>query len=345
MIRATMRAMIRSTIATAAVLLALASSAAAQNAVPALKTSATVTSDVVRIGDLVENAGPVADIPIFRAPDLGTTGAVATDRIVEAIRPHQLIDIDTRGLAQVIVTRASRPITAQEISESVAHALAGQNGIGAARNIQVSFDQNVRTLEVEPTVTGDLRVMALAYDPRTTRFDVTLDLPGSAELRRQTTRYTGTAVETVDAVTVDHPIDRGQVLQASDLTILRRPKAEAGGLISGSAAVGLAARRSLRPGQPLHSVDLMKPQIVQHNDPVTIVYEAPGVTLTLRGTAQDTGALGDTIGVLNAESKRVVQGVVVGPGRVAVSAVTTRLVENAPNPARVPVVMAPETTE
>jgi hypothetical protein len=88
--------------------LALAGSgtAAAQSARPALRASVTVQGDLVRIGDLVENAGPVANVAIFRAPDLGTTGAVATDRIVDAIRPYQLIDIDTRGLSEVSVARA-----------------------------------------------------------------------------------------------------------------------------------------------------------------------------------------------------------------------------------------------
>ncbi len=326
-------------------LLALSNAAAAQGALPALKASVTVSSDVVRIGDLVENAGPVADIPIFRAPDLGTTGAVATERVVEAIRPHQLIDIDTRGLTQIVVTRASRTIAPQEISEAVAQALAGRYGLGAARNLEVSFDQDVRALEIEPNVGGALQVAAVNYDPRSARFDVTLDLPGSVALRRQATRYTGTAIETVDAVAVDHPVERGQVLQAADLVTVRRPKAEAGGLVTMSAAVGFAARQSLRPGQPLRTADLMKPQIVQHNDPVVIVYEAPGVMLTLRGTAQEAGALGDTIGVLNAESKRVVQGVVIGPGRVAVGQIATRVVENVPDAARGPVVVAPRSAE
>ena len=49
--------------------------AAAQNA-PRLKPQAIVASDVVRIGDLIENAGVAASTPIFRAPDLGQTGAV-----------------------------------------------------------------------------------------------------------------------------------------------------------------------------------------------------------------------------------------------------------------------------
>ena len=63
----------------------------------------------------------------------------------------------------------------------------------------------------------------------------------------------------------------------------------------------------------------MKPNIVQRNDTVTLVYEAPGLVLTLRGQAQESGALGDTISVLNQQTKRVVQGVISGPGRVMVA--------------------------
>jgi flagella basal body P-ring formation protein FlgA len=324
--------MTRLTIATfALVFLALGGgAAAAETPAPALKASAIVSGDVVRIGDLVENAGPVADVPIFRAPDLGTTGAVATDRIVDAIRPHQLIGIDTRGLAEVIVTRASRAISAQEISGGVAAALAGQYGFADAHNILVRFDGDVRSLQVEPTATGPLQVLALSFDPHTLRFDVTFDLPSSAALRGQAARYTGTAIETVDAVAVEHPVERGEMLKASDLTILRRPKDDSGALSDLDAVVGLAARHALRPDQPLTASDVMKPEVVARNDIVTIVYQAPGVTLTLRGQARDGGALGDTIGVLNVESKRVVQAVVSGPDRVTVAAITTRVVDSGP---------------
>jgi flagella basal body P-ring formation protein FlgA len=341
--------MIRSSIPTFALVLALAAPLAnavtAQNATPALRASVTVTSDIVRIGDLVENAGPVADVPIFRSPDLGTRGAVATERIVEAIRPHQLVDIDTRGLAEVVVMRLSRAITAPEISARIAQVLSEQYSIGDTRNISVSFDHDVRTLQVEPDATSELQVVGLGYDTRTGRFDVTFDLPASAELHRHPARFTGTAIETVATVAVEHPVEHGEVLKESDLTILRQPKSESGAITDVGDAVGLAARRQLRPGQPLHAADLMKPEIVQRNDTVTIVYQAPGLVLTLRGQAQEAGALGSSIGVLNAESKRVVQAVISGPGRVTVSAVTTRLVDNAPAPAGDSTSAPPERSE
>jgi flagellar basal body P-ring formation protein FlgA len=328
MISKAIRRMIRQPVTALPVLVALGGAALAQNAPPpALKSSVTVTSDVVRIGDLVENAGPVANIPIFRSPDLGTTGAVDTDRIVDAIRPHELIGIDTRGLSDVLVTRASRTIPVQEISGRIAQSLAGQYGFGDAHNILVTFDRNVRTLQVEPDAVGELQVLSMAYDPRTTRFDATLGLPSSAEMRKQNTHYIGTAIATVDALTVDHPIERGQIIKASDVTVLRRPRAD-NVVTDTNLVVGMQARHPLLPSQPLNTADLMKPEIVQRSDSVTIVYQAPGITLTLRGQAQEPGALGDTISVLNVESKRVVSGVVTGPDRINVGAITTRVVDN-----------------
>ncbi len=140
---------------------------------------------------------------------------------------------------------------------------------------------------------------------------------------------TGTVVETVDAITVEHPVERGGVLRASDLTVLRRPKTEASAVLTNmGGAVGLAARHQLLPGQMLSGADLMKPEVIQRGDFVTIVYQAPGVTLTLRGLAQEAGAVGDTINVLNTESKHAMQAIVAGPGRVMVGAVTTRVVDN-----------------
>ena len=323
--------MVRLMLASFALLVALSGNASAQSAAaaPALKASVTVTGDIVTIGDLVENAGPVADVPIFRAPDLGTTGAVATDRVLEAIRPHQLIGIDTHGLADVIVTRASRAITPRDISDRVAKALAGQYGFGAAPNILVNFDGDVRAVQVEANATGDLQVLALSYDPRTTRFDITLNLPDSTQLARQPMRYTGTAIETVEALAVNRPIERGELIAASDLTTVRQPRAESNtALTDANAAIGRAARHSLRPGQPLAAADLMKPEIVARNDTVTIVYQVPGVTLTLRGEAKEAGALGDTIGVINVESKHVVQAIVSGPDRVMIGPISNQLVDN-----------------
>src|SRR5438067_4910733 len=129
-------------------LVALALPAAAQDG-PALKARAAIAGEIVRIGDLVDNAGAVADVAIFRAPDLGQTGSVSASRVIDAVRPHQIIGLDTRGLAEVAVTRLSRAITPADIEARVLRALAGQYAAADAKDLTLSFDNAVRTLHVE----------------------------------------------------------------------------------------------------------------------------------------------------------------------------------------------------
>src|SRR5712691_12622417 len=118
-------------LATFAVLAALATPAAAQitgaipPATPALKRDVTVSSDLVRIGDLIDNAGASARVPIFRAPDLGQSGMVSAARVVEAVRAHGFPIVETRGVAEIAVTRASRLITVKDLEARIANALAG----------------------------------------------------------------------------------------------------------------------------------------------------------------------------------------------------------------------------
>ena len=132
----------------------------------------------MRIGDLVENAGAVADVPIFRAPDLGQTGNVSAARVIEAVRPHQIIGLNTRGLAEVAVTRLSRTIQPPDIEARIVRALSGQYGAVDPQNLTVSFDNEIRTMQVETGADADLRVLRVAYEPRSGRFDVSFEVPG-----------------------------------------------------------------------------------------------------------------------------------------------------------------------
>lgn len=308
-----------------ALLLVLGHPAAAASApaAPRLKELVAVSSEIVRIGDLVENAGAAADIPVFRAPDLGQTGAVAASRVADALRRYDVADVDTAGLSEVVVTRLSRTITGKEITERIARAIAGQYGYGEAQNISVILDRNIRVLHVEPSVTAELAVSHMNVEPRTGRFDISFELPGSAAARRMPLRFTGSVSETLEAATLAHALRPGEVIKASDVMIERKPRAEIGtDSLAAEQAVGLAARTALRAGQVLRANDLTKPLAVQRNEAVIMSYEVPGIVLTVRGKALEAGATGDVVGVLNIQSNRTVQATITGPGRVAVLAPT-----------------------
>ena len=324
--------MIRNLIAATALLALGASAAAAPDQErPRLKGEVTVTGNIVHIGDLIENAGIVAKVPIFRAPDLGSTGSVPADVVVEAVRAFALVGLDTGDVSEVVVTRASRTIPAKDIEDRIAQALSAQYALGPSKDIVVTFDRELRSVQVETTTKGEPRVGALNYDARGGRFDVTLDMPTGAT-SRGTLRLSGRAAATAEVVTLIRPVERGEILKSADVLIERRPRAEIGRDIVNDQgqAVGLAARAALQPGRPLRVADLMRPELVQRNETVTLLYEVPGITLTVRGKAIEGGAEGDVISVLNEQSKRTVQGVVAGPGRVIISTGSPRLAANLP---------------
>ena len=297
---------------------------------PRLKAQVTVAGDIVRIGDMIENAGLAADKPIFRAPDLGQTGAVPARAVLDAVRPHGLIAVDARGITEVAVTRQSRIIAAADIEARIAAALASRYNVGQADSLKIAFDRDVRPIELAVTANSELALTRISYDTSSRRFDVTFEFAGNA---RAQWRYTGSAVETVEAAVPTRPLARGDVIKAGDIVIERRAKNEFAGEPPAVVAevVGRAARRVVRAGTPLRNADLMKPEIVQKNDTVLLHYEVPGIVLTMRGKALESGAEGDMVSVLNVNSKRTIQGIVTGPGRVTVSAPNTAL--SAPNTA------------
>lgn len=285
---------------------------------PTLKPAVTVAGAIVRIGDLVENAGPAAHVGIFRAPDLGESGRVAVDRILDALLPHEIVKVDTRGLADVLVTRASITIAAKDVEARIAQALAGRQRNAQAGNLTLTFDNEARAIHLEPGT--DLRLVRVGFDPRSGRFDVAFERPGV----RNVLRYTGTYMETFDVATLARPIAVGEIVRAADVVVVRRPRTEftANIITSADQAVGLAARRAMRPGDTLRQTDLAKPEIVARNDNVTITYQVPGVMLTMRGKALEGGSHGDIITVMNVQSKRSIQATVAGPGHVIVAATT-----------------------
>ena len=320
-------------------------------AAPVLRAAVTVSGDVVRIGDIIDNAGSAAQIAIYRAPDLGTTGMLPTAQVLAALRAHQVIGVDTRNLQQISVTRLARTLDSKDIELQVARALERKNGLGDATNLSLTFDRDVQDLKLDASNTGAMLPASTRFDSRSGRFDVTFEIANDNVGAPTRLRFTGTAIETVEAAVLARNVERNEVIKSSDVVVERRPKAEVGGdAAARDRAVGMQARRQLRAGQPLKVADLAKPDLVQRDQTVTLIYEATGLYLTVRGKALEGGTEGDVVSVLNLQSKRTVSGTVIGRGQVSISVATPRLRETgdttssiAPEPTAAPVSVAAST--
>jgi flagella basal body P-ring formation protein FlgA len=321
---------LRSSLLAAALLAASTTFAAAQTmrdviAIPVLRANVTVTGDIVRIGDVIDNAGPAAQIAIYRAPDLGTTGALPTAQVLAALRAHQVIGVDTHDIKEVAVTRLARTVEVKEIEQAVAGALEHRNGLGDAANLSLTFDRDLQDVRLDAANTGAMQPTAARIDPRSGRFDVTFEIDNASGAAPAKLRFTGTVVETLEVAVLTRNVDRGDLLKSSDIVVERRPKAEIGGDPAGrDRALGMQTRRPIRANQPLKLADLVKPDLVQRDQNVTLVYQAAGLYLTTRGKALDSGTEGDIVNVLNPQSKRTITGTVTGRGQVTVEIATPK---------------------
>ena len=69
---------------------------------------------------------------------------------------------------------------------------------------------------------------------------------------------------------------------------------------------------------PFAAADLSAPPLVEKNAAVTLVLEAPGLSLSAQGRALEAAPRGALVPVMNLASRSVVEGEVIGPGRVRV---------------------------
>jgi flagella basal body P-ring formation protein FlgA len=319
---------------TAILLLALPAAAFAENgddviAAPVLRGSVTVADEVVRIGDLIDNAGTAAQIAVYRAPDLGTTGSLPTAQVLSVLRAHQVIGVDTRDIKAVSITRLARTLESKYIELQVARALEHRNGLGDAANLSLSFDRDLQDIRLDASNSGAMQPATVRFESRSGRFDVTLEIANDDVSARTQLRFTGRAIETVEAAVLTRDIERNEVLKSSDIVVERRAKAGVGNdPATRDRAVGMQSRRQIRAGQALRVADLAKPDLVQRDQNVTLIFESAGIYLTIRGKALEGGTEGDVVNVLNLQSKRTVSGVVIGRGQVSVSVATPQLSAN-----------------
>jgi flagella basal body P-ring formation protein FlgA len=112
-------------------------------------------------------------------------------------------------------------------------------------------------------------------------------------------------------------IARGTMISQADLTT----KTTDGTVLSGTVTsandlVGMQTRRMLHAGESVRLEDVRRPTLVVKGSTVTMIFEAPGVTLTAAGRAMSEGGLGETVTVQNPVSFRQVSAIVTGPGQV-----------------------------
>ncbi|WP_409566201.1 flagellar basal body P-ring formation chaperone FlgA [Methylobacterium sp. J-070] len=301
---------------TFAVLGALAIPAIARAEGLRLRGDVTARGDVLTLADLVEGApAALAARPLFRSPALGATGTIQTRRIVDAATAIGLAGLETGGRLQIAVQRAARRLGPPEIETALKQSL--QTGYGLdPRSIAIRFDGDGPTLLAPIDLEGQIAALDLTYDVRSRRVAGLVSLGE----RQASLRVSGVIVELREVAVLTRALNRGEPVKEGDVVMERRPRdaVAADAQASATAILGEVAQHGLTAGTVLRAADTAPPELVARGENVTIVYETPSISLSMRGIANEAGRLGAVVNVVNVTSKKVLQATVVGPGRVSV---------------------------
>jgi flagella basal body P-ring formation protein FlgA len=123
-----------------------------------------------------------------------------------------------------------------------------------------------------------------------------------------------------DVLCATRSIRRGDMISDSDLEFVRRPLSKLrGAVVSDPLLVsGMAAARSIRPGQVITENLLTKPKIIFRGSRVIIEAKTPFLNIRTPGIVMQDGAAGDIVAVRNIASKREITAMVIDSKTVRV---------------------------
>lgn len=123
----------------------------------------------------------------------------------------------------------------------------------------------------------------------------------------------------VPAVVAARDLPRGHVLAEEDLSESHVSYAQAKGALTAiPQVVGQTLKVTVRLGAPIRDRDLVQTSMVKKGETVTIIAQGGGLKITALGLSRQDGALGQTINVVNQDSKKTIAARVIGPGMVEV---------------------------
>ena len=282
----------------------------------ALRADVTIKGGLVRLGDIFRNTGSKARIAIAYAPAPGRRAVLDASWLSETADRHGLDWRPQSHLDQVVLQRASIPLSREAVIKKVSEMIRQR---GMRGDVRVELSYRIQRIDLPVESRGSFTIRDLRIDRRTGRFSGLLVAPGgNASVKLQ---VHGRVQKLMAVPVLTRQLRKGAVIRSRDVEVRKilRSGLPQHALLERNEIVGMAARYTLRPGVAVRKSDVRPPLLVRRGEIVTMEIRTPYVVVTARGRALQSGARGDTIRLRNTQSKKTLEAKIVGPGRVTVA--------------------------
>ena len=308
-------------------LTALLAAAAAQAATGVLSFRANAEVDVRRVSLLDLVADPagldqqVRDklkrVFVCIVPTRGNTRTIRGEALRGLLKKANLPkDLTTLLPAEVTIRRAVQLIDGTAIAQAYRDAVMRRLG-PSARQADI---HSIKTGSEQTVGAGDVE-----YKVRFLSDRILGRVPALVELivnghKVRHIRVTG-VVDVYSAVVVaSRTMSRGQIIGPEDLELCRMNLAEAPrGVVSNpDRLVGMRTRGSIGAGEAIEMSWVERTPLIKRGDIVTMIVQTPGLKISTKGRAEQTGYSGGSIRLTNLTTQRTVAGRVSDDGTVVV---------------------------
>lgn len=287
-----------------------------------LNPAVMVKGDIVRMGDLFRDLpAEKAKLPAAYAPRPGERVVFDAERLSDIARAQGIAWQPQSRFERSIVERAGRLIDRDQIASLVTHELA-RSGVG--KGDQIALDNDGLRFYVPVDSQKPIELRDVRFDPQTKRFSGLLVAdPTVADALMP---ISGRVVRMVELPVPARELNRDEVIAKSDVSWVKlaADRLDPNVITDIGELVGRAPRRHLRAGEPVRTGDVRAPVLINRGSLVMMIYQTPYMTISLRGKATQDGAKGDTIRVLNVQSKREIDAVVASADTVVVPSAQAR---------------------
>lgn len=295
-------------------LMAVAMTAFIVNSAHAAEPAAEVAlmGDVVTVGDVFPGVAHDASYVLSPAPAYGKTMTLNAGDLKRISDAFNLGWQPVSNLTQTSIRRASQDIGPDKISAALQSALAQKLD---GQKFEAMLSERNLTLHVPENAGTDVTVSDLRYDLGRGEFSAVLSAGNEQK------PVTGRLIPVTSVPVLKAQLQKGALITAEDLDYIDVRNSDLGAnvLVSAEQVIGMSPRRGIAALKPIASSDVSSPVVVKKGEIVTMVLQNAEMTLTTQGKALESGAVGETVRIINPSSGQSVEGVVTAVKTVSIA--------------------------
>lgn len=300
------------------VLFAFIMIAGAKSALAAsLKTSATLTADVLTVGDIFDNTGRNATYVLGPAPQPGKDMVLNTSTLLRIAMALDLPWQPSSSTDQIVIKRAATIIPASVVNNALSNMLRDRV---VDRNFVLDTGANNLEMVLPNDMPATVDVTNVSYNNRTGRFEALVSAPSAAAPVKQAT-VSGTVRALTSVPVLKSALRNGDIIGSTDIEMIEvyANEIQPDTLLKAEDVIGMTPRRMAMAGKMLRAPEIQAPQLVARGENITIVFKSGTLNLSAVGKALQNGAKGDMIRVVNNASNRQIDGVISGEREITVT--------------------------